>query len=62
MNILDLIRSRRNIKKFKADAVEPNLIQQWLEAAAMAPNHRMTEPWEVYMIGPETRKKCFFAV
>ncbi|MBL4950754.1 nitroreductase [Neobacillus sp. YIM B02564] len=57
MNILDLIRSRRNIKKFKADAVEPNLIQQWLEAAAMAPNHRMTEPWEVYMIGPETRKK-----
>jgi nitroreductase len=23
----------------------------------MAPNHRMTEPWEVYFIGPDTRAK-----
>lgn len=29
----------------------------WLEAATMAPNHRMTEPWEIYFIGPETREK-----
>ncbi|WML31268.1 nitroreductase [Neobacillus sp. OS1-32] len=57
MNILDLIKSRRNIKKFKVDAVDSNLIQQWLEAAAMAPNHRLTEPWEICVIGPETRKK-----
>ncbi|MED4205519.1 nitroreductase [Neobacillus mesonae] len=57
MNMIDLIKSRRNIKKFKPDAVDPNLIQQWLEIAAMAPNHRMTEPWEIYVIGPETRKK-----
>lgn len=55
--MIDLIKSRRNIKKFKPDAVDPNLIQQWLEIAAMAPNHRMTEPWEIYVIGPETRKK-----
>ncbi|WP_066399024.1 nitroreductase family protein [Neobacillus mesonae] len=57
MNMIDLIKSRRNIKKFKPDAIDHSLIQQWLEAAAMAPNHRMTEPWEIYVIGPETRKK-----
>ncbi len=57
MNIIDVIKSRRTIKKFKGDAVDENLILRWLEAAAMAPNHRMTEPWEIYYIGQETRKK-----
>lgn len=57
MNIVDMIKARRNIKKFKPDEVKEELIISWLQAAAMAPNHRMTEPWEVYFIGPETRAK-----
>ena len=57
MNILDIITSRRNIKKFKSDTVKLELIYSWLEAAKMAPNHRMTEPWEVYFVGPVTRAK-----
>jgi len=57
MDILDIIKSRRNIKKFKTQAVQLELIYSWLEAAKMAPNHRMTEPWEVYFIGPDTRAK-----
>jgi nitroreductase len=57
LNILEVITTRRNIKKFKADPIDLDLIQKWLEAASMAPNHRMTQPWEVYMIGPETRAK-----
>lgn len=57
MDILDVIKSRRTIKKFKSDAVNLDLIYSWLEAAKMAPNHRMTEPWEVYFIGPDTRAK-----
>ncbi|MFJ5714733.1 nitroreductase family protein [Neobacillus sp. NPDC093127] len=57
MNMIDLIKSRRNIKNFKADKVDETLIKIWLDAATMAPNHRMTEPWEIYFIGPETRGK-----
>ncbi|MEH7177709.1 nitroreductase family protein [Neobacillus vireti] len=57
MNVLEVIQNRRTIKKFKTDAVPIDLIYSWLEAAKMAPNHRMTEPWEVYFIGPETRAK-----
>ncbi|MGS2779213.1 nitroreductase family protein [Robertmurraya sp. GLU-23] len=57
MNILETIYSRRNIKKFKSDMVEPEQINKWLEAGTMAPNHKMTQPWEVYMIGSETRTK-----
>lgn len=55
MNILDVIKTRRIIKKFKRDMIDKNIIITWLQAAAMAPNHRMTEPWEVYFIGKETR-------
>jgi nitroreductase len=57
LDILELIKNRRNIKKFKPDKLEVALIHGWLEAASMAPNHRLTEPWEVYFIGPETRKR-----
>lgn len=55
MNTWDAIRTRRNIKAFKPDAVEKETLLSWLEAASFAPNHRMTEPWEIRFVGPETR-------
>ncbi|OIK10947.1 nitroreductase [Bacillus sp. MUM 116] len=57
MSILETIKSRRTIKNFKTDLVSSEQLMSWLEAAAMAPNHRMTEPWEIYLIGQETRAK-----
>lgn len=57
MKMIELIKSRRNIKTFRPEQVDENLVKTWLDAAAMAPNHRMTEPWEIVFIGPETRGK-----
>ncbi|MBB6692175.1 nitroreductase [Cohnella xylanilytica] len=57
MNTIEAIRTRRNIKAFKPDAIARETIVSWLEAASFAPNHRMTEPWEVRFVGPETRAK-----
>jgi nitroreductase len=57
VDILETIKTRRNIKVFKSDLVDQDKLQLWLQAAAMAPNHRMTEPWEIYFIGKETREK-----
>lgn len=57
MNVLEIIKSRRIIKKFKPDPIDNQKIVTWLQAASMAPNHRMTEPWEIIFIGPETREK-----
>jgi nitroreductase len=57
MNILELIYSRRNIKSFKSDSLNVEQISKWLQAGTMAPNHKMTEPWEVFFVGPETRAK-----
>lgn len=57
MDIQKVIENRRNIKKFKADKVDENLLKSWLQSASMAPNHKMTEPWEILFIGPENRAK-----
>ncbi|MBL0388892.1 nitroreductase [Tumebacillus sp. ITR2] len=55
MNVLDAILTRRNVKQFKPDPVPRDKVQEWLHAASFAPNHRMTQPWEILWIGPETR-------
>jgi nitroreductase len=57
LDILEVIYSRRNIKNFKSSPVSMEQINKWLQAGSMAPNHKMTEPWEVYFIGEKTREK-----
>ena len=44
-NLLNLIKNRRNTKKFSKDDVSKKEIEALLEAAVWAPNHRNNEPW-----------------
>ncbi|MFY4774151.1 nitroreductase family protein [Metabacillus sp. RGM 3146] len=55
MDIQKAIADRRTIKKFKQDSIDESLVVSLLEKAKMAPNHRMTEPWNILFIGKETR-------
>ncbi|MGN1402088.1 MAG: nitroreductase family protein [Bacillus sp. (in: firmicutes)] len=57
MNIAEAIKQRRTIKKFKTDPISEKKLMDWLQLGTMAPNHRMTEPWEIIFLGPETRKQ-----
>lgn len=57
MNMIDVIKTRRNTKQFKPVPIPEETFISWLEAASYAPNHRMNEPWELLLIGPETRAK-----
>ncbi len=56
MKILDAINARRSIKSFTNRSVTREEIEQLLSAACQAPNHRMTEPWRFYVLGPESRR------
>lgn len=56
MNASDAIRHRRSIKKFTDRQVSREEIERMLEAAVLAPNHRMTEPWRFYVLGPDARR------
>jgi len=56
MNIADAIRDRRSIKRFTDTPVSREHIESLLGAAVLAPNHRLTEPWRFYVLGPEARE------
>ncbi len=50
MDTLETIRSRRSIRSFKPDAVEPGLITQVLEAGRLAPSSTNTQPWKFVVV------------
>ncbi|HEX6132667.1 MAG TPA: nitroreductase [Longimicrobiales bacterium] len=56
MKATDAIRQRRSIRKFTERPVTREEIEQLLDAAVLAPNHRMTQPWRFYVLGPESRR------
>jgi nitroreductase len=55
MQVLDAIRNRRSIKRFTDRLVTRDELETILAAAALAPNHKLTEPWRFYVLGPEAR-------
>jgi nitroreductase len=57
LQTFECISARRNIKSFKPDPIPRETVLELLQIASYAPNHRMTEPWEIYVLGPETREK-----
>ena len=56
MNIRDSINTRRSIKTFTDRPVSQEQMEQLLGAVCQAPNHRMTEPWRFYVLGPRARR------
>ena len=53
---MQAIRNRRSVREFTARTVDPQTIERLLDAAALAPNHRMTQPWRFYVLGPVARR------
>ena len=51
-----MLRGRRSIDLFSADAVGADRLLAAIEVARWAPNHRLTEPWRFYVIGEATRR------
>ena len=50
----DLIRSRRTIGSFRKEVPSAEIVEAAIEIASWAPNHKKTEPWRVYWLGPKT--------
>jgi len=59
MDILELLLSRRSIRKYKSTAVEEEKIQQCLEAARWAPSASNKQPWEFIIVKDEKMRKKF---
>jgi len=48
--LLQLIRQRRSIRRFEPLQVDPDLVQQMLEAAHWAPSAHNRQPWRLVVI------------
>ena len=56
MNPLDLLSSRRSIREFTNRELTRKEIEVLLDHAVTVPNHRLTQPWKFYVLGPESRR------
>lgn len=56
MNVSDAIAQRRSVKKFQERPLTREELQPLLDAAVLAPNHKLTQPWRFYVLGPKARR------
>jgi nitroreductase len=56
LSLTAAIHARRSIKEFTPKPIAREAIERLLDAAAQAPNHRLTQPWRFYVLGPEARR------
>jgi nitroreductase len=54
VDLAALIRGRRSIDLFQPEPVGTDVLLDAIELARWAPNHRLTEPWRFYVLGPKT--------
>lgn len=58
MDLIEAIKTRRSIRKYKSTPVEDEKITECLEAARWAPSANNSQPWEFIVVrNPETRRK-----
>ena len=59
MDTLDLLKSRRSIRKYTSKEVEEEKLNKCLEAARWAPSASNKQPWEFLIVKDETMRKRF---
>ena len=57
MGVQDVIRQRRTVHNYQKSDISLEDLQEGLEAALQAPNHRFTFPWRFTIVGEQTRQK-----
>jgi nitroreductase len=55
--VAETIRQRRTIKQFLPQPVPRSVLQELIDLAVWAPNHRLTEPWRFYVLDGAARSK-----
>jgi len=57
MHILDHLKQRRTVRRFKPDEIAQDTLDAIYEAAMWAPSHGNAQPWEFVVVGPQSRAK-----
>ncbi|MDI9619400.1 MAG: nitroreductase family protein [Candidatus Nezhaarchaeota archaeon] len=57
MDVLEAIKSRRSIRKFRKESLPPKTVREILEAGRWAPSARNSQPWRFIVIRDEELKR-----
>jgi nitroreductase len=57
LSVLEAIVTRRSIPQFQSTPVPREIIQRLLDAAVWVPNHRLTEPWQFFVLGEKSKSR-----
>lgn len=57
MDVIDAILSRRTAHTYRDEPVAEEIMEQALQCALRAPNHKLSNPWRFTRVGPQTREK-----
>ncbi len=49
-NLLELVKNRRSIRRFKSDPVPKGIVEKVLEVARHVPSAGNTQPWELWWL------------
>lgn len=58
MELMDAIKGRRSIRRFRPDPLPPGALEQILEAVRWAPSWANTQVWEIIAVSEEGIKKA----
>lgn len=53
-DVADLMQGRRTVDLFKPERPPQHMIEQAIVMACWAPNHKLTQPWRFYHLGPRS--------
>ena len=54
----ELLRWRRDVRRFRTEAVDPSLIEKLLELASLAPSVGLSQPWRFVLVETELRRQA----
>lgn len=57
MSILDIIRQRRSIRRYKSDPIPDETLLSVLEAARLAPSGKNSQPWKFIVVKDQKMKE-----
>jgi nitroreductase len=57
MEVEEAIRTRRTHKAYRPEPVDRAVLEEILELARWAPNHNLTNPWRLRVVGPQALER-----
>ncbi|MEM7546350.1 MAG: 5,6-dimethylbenzimidazole synthase [Pseudomonadota bacterium] len=60
-DLMDLMRWRRDVRRFRTDPVAPELVAECLEAVRLAPSVGLSEPWRILAVESDQARAAVLA-